>query len=373
MPFKVGSSVSDAQLEEGVQRLRNLGLFATATYQRIGSVLRIDVEERWTILPAFKFTGGGGIAQLTVALYDINVAGRYLEFGTQYERLGKANSFVVWHRNPRLFDRRLLLAVDLWSTNRTRLLYDRAGEVDGGFLLNRLLFSAALTHENQKRTLRLGGKIQGFVDDFSLQYLTDEAIAAEEGNDLPPGGTTIAFGPTVSIGTINTDNYLQEGVEVNLDVDFAPPLFGVSDVHFVRGTLQATGFLRLGKNSMLGARLLAGGITSSVPQHLYYIGGLDRIRGFLDSRFRGRAFGLANLEARVPSYAGKYVVVQHVAFADAGVVRTIEDGMVTVGSAGLGIRLISPRIFRLVIRLDYALITSGTGTQALAFGIQQFF
>ncbi len=378
LPFEKGEMVSVAQIEEGLQRLRNLGLFNTATHQLHGETLHVTVVERWTLLPAFKLSSGGGATQLTVAVFDVNVLGRYLEFGAQYERLGSANSFVVWHRNPRLFDKRLLFGADLWTVDRPRILYDTNGEIEGGFLLERILLATSLEKENQKRTVRFGGRIRGILDDFSLRFLPDEAIQSQTATGpLPDRVFVLTAGLTLALGTINTDRYLQEGTELRLEVDAAPPV-GFNDIEFVSGTAQFIALRRFGlfrpNHSTVALRLLGGGVTTKAMQHLHYVGGLDRVRGFLDSRFRGQVFGVANLELRVPSIDSEWVALQHVAFVDGGVVsRDSVSTYDTVASAGLGLRFISPMINRLVVRVDFAFLTAGSGTRALGFGIQQFF
>lgn len=97
--FSLDQPTTRAELEETAQRLRNLQIFSTVEYELEplddGYLLRFQVLERWTILPVFKGSSGGGVNQLIVDLYDINVLGRYLEMGAQYERLGPTNSGVV--------------------------------------------------------------------------------------------------------------------------------------------------------------------------------------------------------------------------------------------------------------------------------------
>ena len=370
LPFRTGESVTTAQLEEGMQRLRNLGLFDTAEYSWDEGVLHVAVTERWTILPAFKLSRGGGVSQLVVAAYDINVAGRYLELGAQYERLGEANSFVLWHRNPRLFDRRLWLGLDVWSVRRPRVLHDEDGAIDGGFLLERFMAVAALERENESRTVRAGVRLRAFADDFSSRYLPAEAVQGQ--GALPPAQTVFTAGASLALGTVESDSYLQSGGELRLEVDAAPPV-GFNDNHFVDATLQWLQFVRAGKRSLLAARFLAGGITTAAPQHLHYAGGLDRVRGFVDSRFRGQLFAVANLEARVPSLHLDWFVLQHVVFTDALVIAGQDTGSSVAASAGAGVRFIFPRVYRLILRLDYAPFTLGDGQSALSFGIQQLF
>ncbi|NRA47398.1 MAG: hypothetical protein HRU09_20810, partial [Oligoflexales bacterium] len=142
---KEGQEFSKKQIKESCQRLRNLQIFATAECVLTegsspqSNVLTITVDERWTTIPIFKYSSGGGTSQLIIGTYDINVFGNYLELGGQYERTGDKNSGVVWYRNKRFLGKRLELFLNLWSVARERtLIGDRDNKtiIKNGTLLN---------------------------------------------------------------------------------------------------------------------------------------------------------------------------------------------------------------------------------------------
>ena len=90
--FEEGQDVSIAQIEEGMQRLRNLALFRAVEYELVSQkvalpdgtlppdlnpkrpsrVLTVRVDERWTLLPFGSFIQGGGLTRGAVGLFDLN-------------------------------------------------------------------------------------------------------------------------------------------------------------------------------------------------------------------------------------------------------------------------------------------------------------
>ena len=109
-----GETASRWALSESIQRVRNTGLFRKVTYELVESgpektgayTLEIEVDERWTTLPMFQYSNGGGTYRLIAGAYDTNFLGRYLGLGGRYERLGETNSFYAWAYDPRAFDQR---------------------------------------------------------------------------------------------------------------------------------------------------------------------------------------------------------------------------------------------------------------------------
>jgi hemolysin activation/secretion protein len=110
-------------------------------------------------------------------------------------------------------------------------------------------------------------------------------------------------------------------------------------------------------------------------QYWHYLGGLDGIRGFVDNRFAGRYFLQSNTELRMPVLRTSSLVVQASVFSD--VVATgeqIEDlNKVRGASIGGGLRMIFPKVYRAVIRLDFANPIVANDESPISFGVQQFF
>ena len=113
-------------------------------------------------------------------------------------------------------------------------------------------------------------------------------------------------------------------------------------------------------------------------QHKIYLGGLDTLRGFLDGQFRGDYYWLVNAEVRPTLWSSPRAVLQGNLFVD--VAKTWDDQSFSPAgfehpfvSTGAGLRIILPRIYRAVLRLDVARTHTPVRRTGIAFGLQQFF
>lgn len=379
--YKPGDDVTHKEIDESLRRLRNLQLFASIDHELRSEssgdgrvyASRIAVKEKWTTIPIFKVNSGGGVSQYILGVYDPNVFGRFWEIGGQYERLGDTNSGVVWMRNPRLLGERVGVGVDVWSTNRLRILYrdeGRSDEIESGFLHSRRRFSAFVGRE---WAWWIETKVVGeyHEDTFSQQYVPED-IASDEEN--PEEVKAVLSGFDFRFGRLNYQSELVDGAELTYRVRRCLTVDGGS-ARFTSHENEAKAFKTVFGKSTIGTHLAAGTNDADGEQDLFYLGGLDRLRGFEDARFRGRRYWLANNELRVPSYRSGDFVLQHTIFYDvAGVPHDDEKLTSASGSSvGVGLRAISPRIYRLALRLDYARVIEGTGGMPFSFGVQQFF
>ena len=379
---RAGEPLEVAALEETVQRLKNLRIFrevSVALEERADGkvVLTLTFAEKWTVLPIARFGGGGGTTFAVLGLYDINVLGRYVELGGQYEYFGGTHSGVVWFRDPRFLGQRLKLGVDLWKTQRVRSLYDPAGRLDGAYGMHRYKANGFLEQELLWwLTVGVGAEVD--VDGFSEHGLDDTQLAANRsgGLTLPADGLSVIGRLEARLGRLDWDDYLVEGQTLQLRLERTSGLLG-SELDFTRGVFDGRIFRRLPWHANVGLRVTGGQIDRDIPQHRFYVGGLDFKRGFLDGQFRGTRFWDVNAEVRIPSLRTSWLVLQHVAFYDVGGVGADWGEALALDeppcmSTGLGIRFISPRVARLVIRLDYAFAFALHNEQGISFGVQQF-
>ena len=135
-----GEVLRQSELTESLQRLKNLRLFheVNDTYylDELGQVhIQLQISESFTTIPILKITKGGGTTYLVAGVYDVNIQGKYLEAGAQYESWNGEHGGVVWFRNPRFMNHRIRFGTDLWSVNRPRDLYEPDGTSQGDFVL----------------------------------------------------------------------------------------------------------------------------------------------------------------------------------------------------------------------------------------------
>lgn len=404
--FEEGEYASIAQIEESVQRLENLSIFREVTYKldsqkvplpdgtmpaelnprRPSRVLRIHVDERWTLLPFGSFVQGGGLTRGAVGAYDVNLFGRYLEAGFQYDRIGEnetfwrrdgaANSFLLWFSNPRFLDSYTRAGVDLRRTVRLRRIYDvDSGEQEGGFTIQRDIAVLRINHEFL-RWFRAGANIELVHDSFSLRYISEDSQTLQLQNfgAPPPSSRVYMLRWSTTLGRVNTQDFYVDGWSVTSSVGHSDKLWGASET-FSDLDLIARYYKRIPGRGNLAFRALLGLTNTDLIQYLNYIGGLNRVRGYPDSRFRGRGAWSLNAEYRVAPIANRWVVLQGVGFVDIGATdeRTLPLAQVDALSVGGGLRLISPKIYGLVMRADYAVPLTGGASGGLSFGAGQFF
>jgi outer membrane protein assembly factor BamA len=388
--FAEGERATKAEIEESIQRLRNLALFRIAEYELLdqrlplpdGSmpedgenhrILKIVVDERWTLIPFGTFSSGGGTFSLTTGLYTINLLGRYIQLGGQYQRFATTNSFAVWGADPRLFGERLSLSATIAQTNRINVFYDDDGELQGGHLRFRRSGQLSVNREWVK-WFTTGVSLALVDDEYSLDLVPESIAELEQTRGLPGPARYLSFGLGATLGRINSNSYLREGARLSHSIAVADESVG-STISFVDTVTEAKAFLILPLRTNLGFRAGLGTTSVDREEYEFFVGGFSPLRGFLHRRFRGTHFWYGNGEVRIPSIDTRWLVLQHVGFVDASGIadgpRALRelDGL----SSGIGIRILSPKVFSLIARVDYAWSIVGDGRSALSFGAGQFF
>lgn len=377
LELKSGDVITPAAAKEAVQRVRNMGIFTDVDGAvDDNGVFRITLKERWTLIPIAKFASGGGVNQFIFGVFNSNLLGMYREAGAQYERLGEADSGVIWYKDPWFAGNRYGIDLQLWNTNRLRTKYEPRATtpvIKTGFLQTRRKAYLAVPKQITDR-IELKPFIEYNNDEFSIRYLTPEVEAKVTATGLPPQTEVILYGLQASFGKINYNNWLQDGISLQLVPKFADVRTpGLKDFYVASSNFLY--FRTVLGDHTFACRAATGSTDTEVLQYWNYFGGLGDIRGFADNRFAGRAYWLANSEWRLPFYRTDQVVLQQVTFFDS--VATSEDySQLTSASGtsiGLGVRLIAPKIYRLVARLDIAKPVVRKDEMPVSFGVQQFF
>ncbi len=399
----IGHRLSEAEIQIAMERLRATGLFSSVSFKLTdqvpeqvtdqrpeqtpdqltenqnppGATLVVQVVEKWTTIPILKLNSGGGVQQTTVGLYDPNLLGRYLEAGVQYEDLAGAGSGVLWFKNPRLFDQRQGLDLQYWNTKRIRIKYDQTNSdpvIKTGFLHEREKIYVDYFREiAAETTLRFG--LDYNRDQFSTKILPEEVKEIVGSSPtLPPPTRLVIAKLALELGAVSGDPQSLSGRVLTLSLSHAHSLSAEAD-SFQQADLSLNWFDTPLARVQWAQRILAGATSTQILQYWYYLGGLDRIRGFAENRFAGRQFLLSNSELRylllqTPSY-----LLQGAGFIDwAAVGENIADlDRIHAASYGAGLRLILPKFYRFVIRIDYAQAIIKNDDSHISFGVQQFF
>lgn len=380
--FRPGDRISEQQLEQAIVNIRTTNLFSRVDHELQLSdngsyTLLIHVEEKWTTIPILKLASGGGVEQTTVGVYDPNLFGQNLEAGFQYQRLENTDSGVAWFKNPRLFAGNGNIDLQLWKIKRLRTKYQQQETepvIKTGFLHSRDKLYAGYGYR-----LSPVHSVSAFYeynrDSFSDKLSSAEVKAITDVIGLPKDTEVNFLGLRFDWGHVDDHNavYVQ-GKEFGWKYRY-----GRSETRAIKNfwdtELSYHHFIPVFKTSTFAQRFLAGYTNTQALQYWHYLGGLDRIRGFAEDRFAGRYFWLSNTELRQPLFRANWYVVQAVGFVDMVSAAEDFDGLGTLNgaSAGLGIRVVLPKVYRFVIRADYAQPIKKNDDEHLSLGVQHFF
>lgn len=380
--FTENDKICESGIIEGVKRLKNIGLFSNAEYKvepttKDNIKISIVVTEKWTTIPILKFNSGGGVTQYTLGTYDPNLFGEFIEAGVQYENLAGAASGVTWFKNPRLFNQRQGIDLQYWNTRRIRVKYDQAAEapeIKQGFLHERERVYVGYFREVATET-EVHASIDYNKDDFSTKILPEKVIEKIGPNPtLPPSTKLVISKVGAEFGKIEGEAQSLSGKRLGVYFSYAQPLHSNID-SFTQGDISFVLYKPLSSRLHYAQRLAAGTSTTNILQYWYYLGGLDRIRGFSDNRFAGRQFALSNSEARYLFWEKSTYLIQGVGFLDLASIGEETSDLVNLKAAsmGTGIRLILPKFYRFIVRLDFAKPLVKNDTMNWSFGVQQFF
>jgi outer membrane protein assembly factor BamA len=369
--------------ERDLRRLRNLDYF----YDVEGKISEADgkmdlslrLRNKFSTLPVFKFKRGGGSSLITVGLYEINFLDRLLEVGGQYQRFNGQPGFALWFRHPYLFSRRNRFGTEVLSSTIDLPLLTDKGVEEAYFSNKETRWNGRLQRELSE-ALRVGVELGVYQNDFTRDDSTAEKAARNAAfQSARPlrSGRTVSLTPSVFVGRLDRDRHFVAGHEGFAQVELAHRGLG-SSFAFAKGLAGVTGGWRPAERWNLVYQARLGSKTGREFQHKFYLGGLDTARGFLDRQFRGEHMWLANLEARPTLIDKPLWVLQGALFTDLAKTWDARNfGVDGFGdpilSYGVGARIIFPRVYRAILRLDAARTQRPIRQMGVSLGLQQFF
>ncbi|MGE4232011.1 MAG: BamA/TamA family outer membrane protein [Bacteriovoracia bacterium] len=389
-----GDVFDSDKLEESIRNFWNLNLFwkvDTEVIKKDENSVKVQITfgEKWTLIPLIRFAGTSEVRQLVFGVYDFNTFGAYKEVGAHYQSLAGSPSYRIWYIDPRFLDKRNLLTVDFNFDRRIRILYPQKAlgtdfqKPEGGFVLERVRVSPNVLFLVGDDVF-IGGGIEFNQDHLNGQKLPSRVKIANQENPISPihhpdenDGKTILVRGQVDLGRLDRREFIVYGRKTSLILEKAVTPLG--DFSFERGSLQFTWFKELANLSNLGFRFVAAQTNAKPHQHLYFLGALESVRGFLDSQFRDKSYLLSNIEFRIPSLRTSWLVINHEFFIDAvktsnSLTKVFNSDSTKIGANfGAGAMFIIPRIYGVSFRLDYSIPFDSRGNQAVLFGGDYFF
>lgn len=380
---KAGDEFNEEILNEDIQRIMNTGLFydIKSLISEKNGQKRIDLslKNKFSTIPIFKYKRGGGTSLLTIGVYEVNLFNKLLEGGIQYERMKGRDGLVTWFRHPYFISNKNLLGTEIYIHTVNLPLLTIEGEEEAYFDDKKVRWNLHIEREIWKN-VRPGIQLSIYKNEFKEDNSTNEKM--QRNNDFTAdnplkNGLTVSLSPKVIFGKINVQKFYVYGTELILQGEFSNKELG-SDFNFTKGLLVLGSAFRPVKKINIATNFEMGSKTGSEFQHKFYMGGFDSIRGFFDGQFRGEHMWLANIEVRPTLIEKPQWVLQGNVFADYSktwdAVSFGTDGFHNpFSSYGIGARIILPKVYRAVLRMDFAKTVTPVSGYGFSFGLQQFF
>ena len=370
-------------MNRDIQRLKNTELFyelRSDTHEENGNQhIKLHLKNKFSLIPIFKYKQGGGTSLLTVGAYEVNFLNRLLEVGTQYEKMNGKSGFVSWFRHPYFLSRKNSLGTEIYVHTINLPLFTPEGIEEAFFDNEETRWNIRFLRELSEN-IRVGSWISLYKNNFSFNNSTVDKTTKNSlfAQDHPlNSGLTVSMTPRMIIGGLNKEKFYVQGSEITLQGEFAQRSMG-SDFDFAKGEIHWLSGFRPREKINIVSQFQLGSKTGSEFQHKFYLGGLDTVRGFLDGQFRGDHFWVANLELRPTLLENPLWVLQGNLFTDwaktwDGTHFSSEGFRRPFITYGTGFRIILPRIYRAVLRVDLAWTYEPVKQSGFSFGLQQFF
>jgi outer membrane protein assembly factor BamA len=315
---------------------------------------------------------------LAVGLNDINFLGRFVDLGLYFETFNGAPSISVSYRDPRFLNQRMSVGGSIGHLIHNRTVYEEGGQELGSFSVVRQSLRSYVSKE-WKKDLSAGL----FLDLNHLYYSEDFLSASDRQNNnnqaylLPQNSEAHLIGATAELGRLNYETEMIEGQLTTTRLAFAHPAWGATEAFYVFDTSYLW-FAKMANQANLGFRVGLSVTDSRDAEFQIYRGGNNWVRGLIPGLYRGQLALQINSEYRLSSFRRPWLIFQNVVFFDAGLAaddlaQVFSDQRHTAAAAGLGLRILSPKVYRLNLRLDYTALSSASAYEQISLGFEQFF
>ncbi|MFZ9518902.1 MAG: POTRA domain-containing protein [Silvanigrellaceae bacterium] len=371
-----GQIVSEAEVEAVAQRLRNTNFFVSVEVALEAGTegrtnLRFDFREKWTLTPVLRGGTGGGVEFLVAGLYDLNLLGRGIEAGLQYEQYAGEPGVNLWWRQPNFLSTAWKSGVEVQVGNRPFFYLDPGTR--NYFTPLAMVSRVSLTTQRRFQSFDLGVNVEFLERGLDSTVIQSSVEYDQFDRRIETGMQSKIY---FRWNRLNLYDFLWEGhrLEVNIGNLFPEPGSGLSNIQ--SASFSGTHFFRVLESHNVGFRFQGNWTNGSSLLSLLRLGSLDSVRAMDEGERIGRVAWTANAEERWVSYVDQNVVLQTVVFVDSGNAGKSfnEWPYPAAASAGLGLRLGLRPVARLRLRADYAHALAGLRKrQGWVVGMQHYF
>jgi outer membrane protein assembly factor BamA len=386
--LQTGEEFTNSKLEKAIQNLKNTTVFnpVIAEIKENPNVpgtvdILFKMEKKWTIIPYIIFGSGGGTTYYAIGVFDTNFLNRLYTTNLSFRMENNEPNFSASFVNKYTLDLPLITGISAQLENRKEIYYTSDNQINGYLSYQQSSINPYALWKFYDYFL-LGG---GF--DFQDSYHINGDLSSSESNTnqqnniaAPDSFSTIALQVRFTLGKIDYDDLAENGIILNSISNTTAGMYQGNnqsdDYNDTSNTILGFYTVPSLKNSYLALRLANMITTSDNPIRQYYIGGLDKIRGFNYSQFNGKVAFYSNFEFRYTTWEGKYIALQLVPFLDlTNVGNTLNQvfSQQAASSYGFGIRIPLKKINKIAIRLDFAETITPFKMNGVSFGLTQFF
>ncbi len=339
----------------------------------------IEVAEKWTMLPYLIAGSGGGSSYFAVGLYDTNFMGRFYTFNFTYGCKNNNCSSVIFFRNPKLFGKSITYVINPAYYHQIYYIYNSSRNLVGAFSNEQAYFLTNFAYElGDSSKVGLGILYQNnFISQSGLSVF-ESRNNSQQRYALPPSSSSTALEGSISVGEVDYDGLVANGVNFTSVATSTMNAYASDTDNYtaLNNTLLYFKELPLLGDSYFAFRGNVSATSSSIQSQQYFLGGLDKIRGFYDGEFVGKVTWFSNTEFRITSFMNDLIALQNVFFTDSGVAANSFSGVFqknTAVSVGSGFRILFPNVNKIAIRVDFAYTLNPFQTWGISYGLLQFF
>lgn len=390
LELKIQETFTIEKLKNSLQNLKNLQVFTKIdSFLYLNNegklIVQFDFDEKWTLLPYILTGSGGGTTYLVVGLYETNFIGRLYTFNFTYGcKNGNCSTFIFF-KNPSVLGSPVNVVSYFTKEHNIFNVYSRSRDILGTFANKRDMINV---HTDVKVNPIFSIGLGMLYLDNKISESGINATSSENNKtlnyQLPVSTSSLAFQTRLTLGKINYDGLRADGLSSVTVLDTTAQAYPENEDNYtaIHSTLLFyksnfnLGIIPLPKNSVFAMRNNISVTSSDITSQHYFVGGLDKIRGFYDGEFSGKFSWFSNFELRIPSIVTEYFAIQHAIFADTGyAANSFPDifNKYTGVSLGTGIRILPLKVNRVALRFDYAYTLNPFNTYGISFGLLQFF
>jgi hypothetical protein len=369
---------TDIELDQLRVKLLTAGVFTSVEVIRNGPEITVSVEEKWTTIPVARGEFGGGTPLRVFGIYDIHTWGRLVTAGAELRQYGTSDpGFVTWMKAPRFKDGRYTLGVELWKDVRRRNIYDDdrrlLGEVEEKNRRVRLQYLGPLS------ALRILSDRPGWQVGADAHVLRTEPTAFEANSKLDSNSEapnlpfTFSSEPKWKTKFFLTTVY--DDIAVNqYDLDGMRQIFcfGKDSTNGLIWDFEVFAY-ELKGDINFSAHIYAQNRIGKDLSSQRFLGGFDGVRGVLDGIQVGPKSWQLNQELKVNVLRTKNVWLMGAGFFDLGKASDTWNVKNPLSSLGMGLRIASPKVYRLMLRIDHGWAIDGSKQKGFSIGLNDFF